>query len=108
MRIREVMDPTAGFIYADSTIQEAAEIMKELGQSPLPVCEGQRGNPVLLDKNLFAELNELRGDTGGRELLVKYAEAIVAVPANRAVLMDIDTPEEYEKQNSGVRSQESE
>jgi molybdenum cofactor cytidylyltransferase len=74
----------------------------------VPVFQGQRGNPVLFDKTLFAELNELRGDTGGRELLEKHAEAIVAVPANREVLLDIDTREEYERQNSGFRNQESE
>jgi molybdenum cofactor cytidylyltransferase len=74
----------------------------------MPVFEGQRGNPVLFDRTLFSELNELRGDTGGRELLEKYQDAVVAVPANRGVLIDIDTPEEYEKQKSGVRIQESE
>jgi molybdenum cofactor cytidylyltransferase len=74
----------------------------------VPVCEGQRGNPVLFDRSTFAELNELRGDTGGRELLEKYGEAIATVPANRDVLVDIDTREEYEKQESGDRIQETE
>ena len=45
----------------------------------VPVFAGRRGNPVLFDKALFRELKEMRGDTGGRELLDKYARAVVAV-----------------------------
>ncbi len=74
----------------------------------VPVFEGRRGNPVLFDKALFRELKEMRGDTGGRELLDKYAGAVVKVPSDYVVLLDIDTPEEYERQNSEVRSQEPE
>ena len=48
---------------------------------------------------------EGRGDTGGRELLDKYAGAVVKVPSDYAVLLDIDTPEEYEGQNSEFRFQ---
>jgi molybdenum cofactor cytidylyltransferase len=74
----------------------------------VPVFEGKRGNPVLFDKALFRELAELRGDVGGRELLDKYGSAIVKVPASRIVLLDIDTPRDYEEQNSEFRSQNSE
>ena len=68
----------------------------------VPVFEGRRGNPVLFDKALFRELTELRGDTGGRELLEKYASAVVMVPADPAVLLDIDTPEDYERLCAGI------
>ena len=64
----------------------------------VPVCEGIRGNPVLFDKSIFRELRELRCDAGERELLEKYCNDIVTVPADRRVLLDIDTPEEYERQ----------
>jgi molybdenum cofactor cytidylyltransferase len=39
----------------------------------------------------------LNGDAGGRILLEKYRDEIVAVPASREVLLDIDTPEDYER-----------
>jgi molybdenum cofactor cytidylyltransferase len=55
---------------------------------------------VLFDRALFAELEELRGDTGGRDLLQKHIESIVTVPASRAVLLDVDTPEDYRQMNS--------
>jgi molybdenum cofactor cytidylyltransferase len=73
----------------------------------VPMFEGRRGNPVLFDRSLFRELTELRGDTGGRELLEKYQKAIVTVPASRTVLLDIDTPEDYKQLNSEFRSKNS-
>ena len=90
------------FILADQPLV-TAELMRTLirthrrtfAPACVPVFEEQRGNPVLFDKKLFKELRELRGDTGGRVLLEKYRESIVTVPASRAVLIDIDTPEDY-------------
>ena len=102
----------AVFLLADQPLITAAilrTIVQAHRQSFAPACvpvfEGRRGNPVLFDKALFRELKEMRGDTGGRELLDKYARAVVAVPSDYAVLRDIDTPEEYEEQESEVRSQ---
>jgi molybdenum cofactor cytidylyltransferase len=63
----------------------------------VPVFEGQRSNPVLFDKALFGELRELRGDTDGRVLLDKYQDELVNVPPGQAVLLDTDTPDDYEK-----------
>jgi molybdenum cofactor cytidylyltransferase len=73
-----------------------------------PVFEGRRGNPVLFDKALFRELRELRGDEGGRSLLEKYAGALVQVPAPRAILLDIDTSEDYERMKQEARSRDPE
>jgi molybdenum cofactor cytidylyltransferase len=73
---------------------------KSLAPACVPVFERRRGNPVLFDRALFAELEELRGDTGGRDLLQKHIESIVTVPASRAVLLDVDTPEDYRQMNS--------
>ena len=96
----------AVFLLADQPLV-CADIIKKIiaahRRSLAPACapmfEGRRGNPVLFDKMLFRELLELGGDTGGRELLGKYADATVMVSADRAVLLDIDTPEEYQKLN---------
>jgi molybdenum cofactor cytidylyltransferase len=65
----------------------------------VPVFEGQRGNPALFSRELFRELMQLQGDIGGRALFAKYSDAIIAVPASRAALLDIDTPEDYERLN---------
>jgi len=68
---------------------------RTLAPACVPVFEETRGNPVLFDKTLFDELRGLNGDTGGRVLLEKYRDTIVSVPASHAVLLDIDTPEDY-------------
>lgn len=60
----------------------------------VPVFEGQRVNPALFDRTLFPELRELHGDADGRVLLEKYREALVPVPASRATVLDIDTPQD--------------
>ena len=59
---------------------------------------GKRGNPVLLARRFFAELQALSGDVGARSLIGDYPEAVCevamdALPAGRSVLQDVDTPE---------------
>jgi molybdenum cofactor cytidylyltransferase len=92
----------AMFILADQPLVTAEDLRaivrahrRTFAPACVPIFEEQRGNPVLFDKKLFSELRELRGDIGGRVLLEKYRESIVMVPASRAVLIDIDTPEDY-------------
>jgi hypothetical protein len=66
-----------------------------LAPACVPVFQGQRGNPALFDRALFPELQRIRGDTGASELLERCADSIAAVPAGRAVMVDIDTPEDH-------------
>jgi molybdenum cofactor cytidylyltransferase len=59
-----------------------------------PFVDEQRANPVLFDRDLFAALMTLPGDTGGRELFTRYE--IARVPwEDPAILFDVDTPEDY-------------
>jgi len=59
----------------------------------LPTYDGRRGNPVLIDRSLFARAMELRGDVGFRAIFGQVAE----VPVNdRGVIEDIDTIEDFE------------
>jgi molybdenum cofactor cytidylyltransferase len=51
-----------------------------------------RGNPVLFDKSLFAELQLLKGDMGARELIEKSADVMKLVDVGAAARLDIDTP----------------
>jgi molybdenum cofactor cytidylyltransferase len=56
-----------------------------------PTFQGQRGNPVLWPASLFGALLQLRGDTGGRDLL-DTATLVERVPVDDAgVLIDVDT-----------------
>ena len=55
---------------------------------------GRRGNPVLWNRSMFAELSALRGDTGARTLLAPPSTRVLSVETNDpAVLEDFDTPE---------------
>lgn len=63
-----------------------------------PFYQGRQGNPVLFDRALFAELMAIEGDQGGRSLLARYPEQIERVEVDDpAVVLDIDTREEYEQ-----------
>jgi molybdenum cofactor cytidylyltransferase len=60
-----------------------------------PTYGGQRGNPVLFDRSLFAELMELTGDVGGRPLIAKYAAQVEWVTfAADAAPGDVDYSED--------------
>jgi molybdenum cofactor cytidylyltransferase len=60
-----------------------------------PEFEGRRGNPVLFDRALFPELRQIRGDTGGRPLLLKYKDHAERVGvAEAGILQDFDRRED--------------
>ena len=62
-----------------------------------PFYRGQRGNPVLFDRGLFAELRAVEGDKGGRALLTRYRNSLERVAVDDpAVLIDVDTRQDYQ------------
>jgi molybdenum cofactor cytidylyltransferase len=64
--------------------------------SVVPTYQGRRGNPVLLARSLFGALRDLEGDTGARGVLAEQADRVLQVEVDdRAIVTDIDTPEEY-------------
>jgi CTP:molybdopterin cytidylyltransferase MocA len=51
---------------------------------------------VIFHRKLYPELRQLTGDTGGRDLFVKYEnEAFLVEPGEGHEDFDVDTPEEY-------------
>ena len=68
----------------------------EAGRPPpivVPTHGGRRGNPVLWPRRCFADLAAVEGDKGGRELIARQGDAVVAVEIGAAASTDIDTPE---------------
>lgn len=60
----------------------------------IPTWRGKRGNPVLIGKQFFAEIQDLSGDVGARPLISQYPELTCEVDMDDdAALVDIDTPE---------------
>ncbi len=66
-------------------------------RSPIvaPFVKGQRANPVLFDRDVFADLMALSGDIGGRKLFSKYPVAQMPWD-DPALLLDVDTLEDYQ------------
>ena len=68
--------------------------MAEPGCIWAPEAEGKRGNPVIFPAALFAELIQVTGDRGGRQVIAAHPDLLrtVSVPAEE--LKDIDTKED--------------
>lgn len=61
-----------------------------------PQVDGQRGNPVLFDRDTFPELGEISGDVGGRAIFSRYK--IEWIPwLDASLRIDVDTREDYDR-----------
>ncbi len=64
------------------------------GNIVVPVKGDRRGNPILWPRALFAEMQQVQGDVGARELLKIHAERVERVPCDDdAIFADVDTPD---------------
>ncbi len=64
----------------------------------IPCFNGKQGNPVIIGRSLFDILMSLSGDTGARVLFSEFEDSILKVPVNNhAVLIDVDTKDDYNK-----------
>jgi molybdenum cofactor cytidylyltransferase len=67
-------------------------------QIVIPMYKGFRGNPVLLDRCVFPEVMELRGDIGCRAVFGSHLEGIVKAPVDDVgILLDLDSREDLER-----------
>lgn len=60
------------------------------------VCNGKRGNPVILPRSLFAAVGKLHGDTGARHLIESANVGVIDVDIGPGATIDVDTPEALE------------
>jgi molybdenum cofactor cytidylyltransferase len=68
------------------------------GLNPIiaPMVIDRRANPVLFDRVTFADLMNIEGDIGGRAIF--HMHRIEYLPwHDDALLLDVDTPEQYQK-----------
>jgi molybdenum cofactor cytidylyltransferase len=63
------------------------------------VREDRRANPVLFDRVTFPELLTLKGDIGGRAIFDRHKVAYLPWH-DESLLLDVDTPEDYERLKS--------
>jgi molybdenum cofactor cytidylyltransferase len=68
------------------------------GEIVVPSFRGKQGHPVIFHRKYEKELLKLRGDTGGRPVLLKYSKRVKTIPVrSEGVVKDIDTREDYQK-----------
>lgn len=78
----------------DQLIERFAETRKAVVR---PLAGARPANPVLLSAALFAEILEQRGDVGGRQIVERHPAEVCLVPLDDPrVVVDIDSPEDYE------------
>ena len=64
----------------------------------VPVFNGEKGHPVLMDVGLYSEeIKSLEGDKGLREIIEKHTEDVIFIKGNEGSLFDIDTIEDVER-----------
>ncbi len=61
-----------------------------------PMVDGRRGNPVLFDRQTFADLAQVSGDSGGRQIFSKYRVTLLPW-VDSMVGLDVDTPDDYQR-----------
>ena len=95
------------FVLADQpgvTAEVIARLVERYRETGAPIVvpthRGRRGNPVLFDRTLFAELMEVKGDQGGRQLIAEHKDEVEKVEVGtEAILIDIDTADDYQAAN---------
>jgi 4-nitrophenyl phosphatase len=96
------------FVLADQpgvTMEVIAKIVERYRETRAPIVvpthRGRRGNPVLFDRSLFAELMQVKGDQGGRQLIAKHRDELEEVEVEtEAIFTDIDTAGDYQTANT--------
>lgn len=59
----------------------------------VPVRHGRRGNPVLWGAAHFADMMQISGDRGAKQLMAQHPEHVVEVPLESdGIFADVDTP----------------
>ena len=74
------------------------EFMKNGCLALRPTYQGLPGHPVVFSASLRAELGDLKGDEGARQILKKLGDKVYYLPVrDEAVVFDVDTPENFER-----------
>lgn len=105
--IADVSDRTkaALIVLADQPFVQAATLNRLIehhrakkAQIVIPLFRGFRGNPVLLDRSIFPEMQALSGDVGCRALFGSHTENIHKLAVDDAgILQDIDSRDDFER-----------
>jgi molybdenum cofactor cytidylyltransferase len=86
------------FIRSQTLHRIVEEYRRWQAQIVIPVHQGKRGNPVLLDRSVFSEVMALEGDVGSRAIFANHLDGIVQVEVeDSGILLDLDDPADFER-----------
>lgn len=83
-----------------AVINRLISVVQKTGKGLLiPVFQGKRGHPVLIDSKYKNEISALNPEVGLRELFLNHPDDILEIEIESAnILKDIDTPEDYRRE----------
>ncbi|MEA1928682.1 MAG: nucleotidyltransferase family protein [Candidatus Auribacterota bacterium] len=97
--------PGAGFIFVlgdqpfipEGVINSLLRSYRATGADiVVPVYNGRRGNPAILNRRYADEIREAAGRWGARDVILRHPDKILTVSVeDEGVILDIDTPEDY-------------
>jgi len=62
----------------------------------VPICRGKRNNPVIFSRKYYNQLQHIKGDIGGRQIIDDNPDQVLAVQmTNSFCFLDIDTKEDF-------------
>lgn len=86
------------FIRPETLDQIVDRYRRSKAQIVIPTYKGSRGNPVLLDRSVFPQIEALNGDIGCRAIFGSHSDGIVKVEVeDNGILLDIDDKADYER-----------
>lgn len=87
-------------LLTSATTQTLIEMFREKKAKKIivPEVDGKPANPVVFPATCRREFAKLRGESGGRQLIIRQPERVCYVPfASKEEFCDVDTPENYQK-----------
>jgi molybdenum cofactor cytidylyltransferase len=86
------------FVHPETLNQLGSEHRRTRARILIPSYKGVRGNPVLLDRSVFAQVMALEGDVGCRAIFSSHTEHTVKLEVeDEGILLDIDSQEDYQR-----------
>jgi molybdenum cofactor cytidylyltransferase len=111
--LREVLFADGAFlILGDELIPDPSllniiihEMESNLGKALIvsPIHNGKKGHPLLFHRRLFDEILNLRRNETIRDVVHRHADRLITVEAPEWTIMDVDTPEDFDRARSLVK-----
>lgn len=86
----------------DSTILESLLSFTTASNIVFPSVTGRASSPVYFGRQFFAELCQVTGTAGGRQVKQRHRQVWVPVAVDPQKVQDIDTPLQYQRLINGV------